>query len=85
MPRIPYCDEVETPADVADLFEKSKKQWGIVPNLFRLMGRAPAFVEAWIAKDKGLRLDRLNAGEVEFVKLEELMIVKASAINACSH
>ena len=85
MPRIPFCEEVETPAEVADLFEESRRQWGSVPNLFRLMGRAPAFVRAWLAKDKGLRLERLKSGEVEFVKLEELMIVKASAINACSH
>ena len=85
MPRIPFCDEVETPAKVASLFEESKRQWGIVPNLFRLMGHAPAFVEAWIAKDRGLRLERLKAGDVEFVKIEELAIIKASDINACSH
>lgn len=85
MPRIPYCDEVETPADVVHLFQQSREQWGIVPNLFRMMGYAPAFVEAWLIKDRGLRLERLKAGDVEFVKLEELAIIKASAINACSH
>lgn len=85
MPRIPYCDEIQTPADVEHLFQKSREQWGIVPNLFRAMGYAPAFVEAWLAKDRGLRLERLKAGDVEFVKLEELAIVKVSAINACSH
>lgn len=85
MPRIPYCDEAETPADVAHFFQQSREQWGIVPNLFRMMGYAPAFVEAWLAKDRGLRLERLHAGDIEFVKLEELAIIKVSAINSCSH
>ena len=85
MPRLPYCDEVKTPADVEHLFQMSREQWGIVPNLFRMMGYAPGFVEAWLAKDRRLRLERLEAGDIEFVKLEELAIVKVSAINSCNH
>ena len=55
------------------------------PRYFRLFGHAPAFVEAWQLIDRKLRLDRLKAGDTEFVKLEELVILKTSYINSCNN
>lgn len=85
MPRIPYCDEVETPAELVPVFEKVKEEWGNVPRFARLLGHAPAFVEAWLTFDRGLRLDRLKAGDKDFVRLEELAILKTSYINDCGN
>ncbi|MFQ5691987.1 MAG: hypothetical protein ACE5IM_02940 [Nitrospinota bacterium] len=85
MPRIPYCDEAETPPEMVPLFEESERQWGTRPRYFRLFGHAPAFVEAWQLIDRKLRLDRLAAGDRDFVRLEELVILKTSYLNACSN
>lgn len=86
MPRIPYCDEVETPREMIPLFEEAKRQWGTErPRYYRLFGHAPAFVEAWQLIDRKLRLNRLQAGDSEFVKLEELAILKTSYINSCNN
>ncbi|MFQ5915737.1 MAG: hypothetical protein ACE5JS_21400 [Nitrospinota bacterium] len=86
MPRIPYCDEVQTPEEMVPLFEESERQWGSArPRYYRLFGHAPAFVEAWQLIDRKLRLERLKAGDAGFVRLEELVILKTSYINSCSN
>ncbi len=86
MPRVPYCDEIETPPAMVPLYEECERQWGNPrPRFLRLIGHAPAFAESWLLWDRALRLDRLKAGDTEFVRLEELVVLKTSYINSCNN
>ncbi len=85
MPRIPYADETGSSPELDALYERCRRDWGSVPRFARLLAHQPAFVEGWLAFDRGVRLDRLKAGDEDFVRIEELVILKSSYINACGN
>ena len=87
-PRVPLIDPENVPeelqAELVPAFEWSKKMWGSVPRFFRMLGHAPVTVEAWLLMDQKIRVDYLEK-DPDYVKIEELVIVKTALLTECNN
>ena len=88
MPRVPLIDPENLPADLREELEPSyawaTDMWGTVPRYLRMLGHAPGAVEAWQLLDQKLRIDYFKK-DPEYVKIEELVIVKTALITDCNN
>ena len=73
----PLTDEQASPK-AAELFSAIKGHFGMVPNIFRTMGHAPAVLGAT------LNLDQAISSDLE-PKLRELAYLKTSQLNGCNY
>ena len=87
-PRVPFIDPDNIPedlqAELAPAFAWSREMWGTVPRFLRMLGHAPAAVEAWMLLDQKLRVDYLKK-DPDYVKIEELVIVKTALLTECNN
>lgn len=87
-PRVPFIDPENIPeelqAELGPAFDWSKRMWGTVPRFLRMLGHAPGAVEAWMQLDQKLRVDYL-ANDPDYVKIEELVIVKTALLTECNN
>lgn len=83
-PRVPLIAPGTESEELRPLYEQSADMWGNVPRYLQLMAHVPAGVEAWNLLDRKLRLERL-AERPDYVRLEELVIIKTSLLNACNN
>ncbi|NQV82799.1 MAG: hypothetical protein HQ494_03165 [Rhodospirillales bacterium] len=87
-PRVPLIDSENIPeelqAELAPAFEWSKQMWGTVPRFLRMLGHAPVAVEAWLLMDQKIRIDYLEK-DPDYVKIEELVIVKTALLTECNN
>ncbi len=87
-PRVPLIDPENIPeelqAELAPAFEWSKQMWGAVPRFFRMLAHAPAAVEGWLLLDQKIRVDYLEK-DPDYVKIEELVIVKTALLTECNN
>lgn len=80
MPRLPTPASIEaSPAAAQPLLQAVKKQLGVVPNLFRLVGNSPAALEGFL----GL-FGALGKGELEPATRERIALAVAE-INGCDY
>lgn len=84
LPRVPLITPGTEPEELRTLYEQSIEMWGNVPRYLQLMAHVPAGVEAWNLLDRTLRLERL-AARPDYVRLEELVIIKTSLLNSCNN
>jgi hypothetical protein len=88
MPRVPLIDPENIPKDLKDelgpAYQWSQEMWGTVPRYLRMLGHAPVAVEAWLLLDQKIRIDYLKK-DPEYVKIEELVIVKTALITECNN
>ena len=77
---------IPTPASIADtpaasrpLLEGVKKQLGVVPNLFRLIGTSPAALQAYLGMNGALSQGSLDA------RTRERIALAVAEINGCSY
>lgn len=88
MPRVPLIDPENIPNDLKEelepLYEWSRKMWGTVPRYLRMLSHAPATVEAWMLLDQQLRTNYLKT-DPDYVKFEELVIVKTALTTQCNN
>ncbi len=86
--RVPLIDPENIPEDIRDelepSFEWSKRMWGTVPRYLRMLGHAPGAVEGWQLLDQKMRIDYLDK-DPDYVKLEELVIVKTALLTECNN
>lgn len=87
-PRVPLIDPDNIPdelrAELVPAYDWSMRMWGTVPRFFRMLGHVPAAVEAWLLLDQKIRVDYLNK-DPDYVKLEELVIVKTALLTECNN
>lgn len=87
-PRVPLIDPENIPAELqaelAPAFEWSKQMWGTVPRFFRMLAHVPAAVEGWLLLDQKIRVDYLEK-DPDYVKIEELVIVKTALLTECNN
>ena len=83
MANIAMVEEDDAPPDVAAIYLDIKERLGIdfVPNLYKVMGAHPDYLEANWARVKAImgtdgKLDRLT---------KEIVAVAVSAVNACDY
>ena len=55
-----------------------------MPRYLRMLGHAPAAVEAWQLLDQKLRINYLKS-DPDFVRIEELVIVRTALITECNN
>lgn len=88
MPRVPLIDPDHIPEDLESelgpAYEWATRMWGNVPRYLRMLGHAPAAVEAWQLLDQKLRIDYLNK-DPDYVRIEELVIVKTALLTQCNN
>jgi uncharacterized peroxidase-related enzyme len=80
MPRIPTPQTIDdAPAASRALLEAVKKQFGVVPNMFRLVSNSPAALEGYL----GL-FSSLNKGELPAATRERIALAVAE-VNGCGY
>src|SRR5262249_45581605 len=80
MSRIPTPQTIDdAPTASRPLLEAVKRQFGVVPNMFRLVSNSPAALEGYL----GL-FDSLNKGELPAATRERIALA-VSEINGCSY
>jgi alkylhydroperoxidase family enzyme len=67
--------------DIAKVFDDSIRQFGRVSNFSKVMANAPAALQAWMTANRGVRMKYLKAGDYDFLRIEQMVIVKTSALN----
>lgn len=87
-PRVPFIDPDNIPEDLqAELgpaYEWSREMWGTVPRFLQMLGHAPGAVEGWMQLDQKIRVDYLKK-DPDWVKIEELVIVKTALLTECNN
>ena len=80
MSRLPIPASIETsPAAAQPLLAAVKKQLGVVPNLFRLVGNSPAALEGYLGLNGALAKGQLEAPTRERIALA------VAEINGCNY
>jgi uncharacterized peroxidase-related enzyme len=80
MSRLPIPDSIENaPAASQPLLQAVKKQLGMVPNLFRLVGNSPAALEGYLGLNGALAKGALDAPTRERIALA------VAEINGCGY
>lgn len=87
-PRVPLIDPENIPpeleTELGPAYTWATTMWGTVPRYLRMLGHAPAAVEAWQLLDQKLRINYLKE-DPDYVKIEELVIVKTALITECNN
>jgi alkylhydroperoxidase family enzyme len=71
--------------DVAKVFDDSMRQFGRVSNFSKVMANAPAALHAWMTANRGVRMKYLKAGDYDFLRIEQMVIIKTSALNGSEY
>jgi uncharacterized peroxidase-related enzyme len=80
MTRIPTPNSIETSPEAAQpLLQAVKKQLGIVPNLFRVVGNSPAALEGYLGLNGALAKGSLEAPTRERIALA------VAEVNGCDY
>lgn len=80
MPRLPTPASIEeSPAAAQPLLQAVKKQLGVVPNLFRLVGTSPAGLEGFLGLSGALA-----KGQLELATRERIALAVAQS-NGCDY
>jgi uncharacterized peroxidase-related enzyme len=80
MSRIPTPASIEaSPAAAQPLLEAVKKQLGIVPNLFRVVGNSPAALEGYLGLNAALGKGLLDA------RTRERIALAVAELNGCDY
>jgi len=80
MPRLPTPASIEaSPTAAQPLLHAVKKQLGVVPNLFRVVGNSPAALEGYLGLNGAL-----GKGELEAATRERIALAVAE-VNACDY
>jgi alkylhydroperoxidase family enzyme len=71
--------------EIADIFNDSLRQFGRVSNFSQTMALAPAALKAWMVANRGVRMKYLKAGDYDFLKIEQMVIIKTSSLNVSEY
>jgi alkylhydroperoxidase family enzyme len=71
--------------DIAEIFGDSIRQFGRVSNFSQTMALAPAALKAWMVANRGVRMKYLKAGDYDFLRIEQMVIIKTSSLNASEY
>jgi alkylhydroperoxidase family enzyme len=71
--------------EIADIFGDSMRQFGRVSNFSKTMANAPAALKAWMVANRGVRMKYLKAGDIDFLRIEQLVIIRTSSLNGAEY
>lgn len=79
-PRVEMIEHGDGSPQVEKVYSESLRQWGSVPNFFKMLANAPAALQSWQVMDEGIRLRHLKE-DPQYVKIMEMVIIKTAAVN----
>jgi alkylhydroperoxidase family enzyme len=71
--------------DIAEIFNDSLRQFGRVSNFSQTMALAPSALKAWMTANRGIRMKYLKAGDYDFLRIEQMVIIKTSHLNGSEY
>jgi alkylhydroperoxidase family enzyme len=71
--------------EIAEIFNDSLRQFGRVSNFSQTMALAPAALKAWMTANRGVRMKYLKAGDLDFLRIEQMVIIKTSSLNVAEY
>jgi alkylhydroperoxidase family enzyme len=71
--------------EIAEIFDDSLRQFGRVSNFSQTMALAPAGLKAWMVANRGIRMKYLKAGDYDFLRIEQMVIIKTSQLNGSEY
>ena len=71
--------------EIAKAFEDSMRQFGRVSNFSKTMANAPSALQAWMTANRGVRMKYLKAGDYDFLRIEQMVIIKTSQLNGSEY
>ncbi len=77
--RIIQLDPASVAGKTKELFDDVQAKWGGVPNVFRVLGNAPAVLEGYLNFDRALAAGSFN------VKIREQIALAVAESNLCSY
>ncbi|MCC7105665.1 MAG: hypothetical protein IT307_11015 [Chloroflexi bacterium] len=84
MPRVPLVAPGTEPEELKALYAEKLRQWGTVARYAQLLAHVPAALEGWTTMDRGVRL-KYQSADPEFLRIEELVVIKTSIMNRCNN
>jgi alkylhydroperoxidase family enzyme len=81
MARVKTVTPETATGEVAEIFAVSVRQFGRVSNFSQVLANAPAALRAWMIANRGVRMKYLKAGDLDFLRIEQLVIVKTASLN----
>src|SRR2546430_7279080 len=74
----------EADADTREVYDGVRKQWGRISNFSEVLARQPAALAGWMLPNAAIRLDNVKS-DPDYVKIQQLVIIKTSALNQSAY
>ena len=84
MARVTMIPPETTDAAAREVYDGVRKQWGRISNFSQVLAHQPAALAGWMLPNEAIRLSNLKA-DPEYVKIQQLVIVKTSALNGSAY
>ena len=73
-----------TDNEVQKVYSGVRKQWGRISNFSQVLAHQPAALAGWMLPNESIRLNNVKS-DPEYVKIQQLVIIKTSALNASAY
>ena len=84
MARVRMIPPDTTDEIVQKVYRGVLKQWGRISNFSQVLAHQPAALAGWMLPNESIRLDNVKV-DPEYVKIQQLVIIKTSALNASAY
>jgi alkylhydroperoxidase family enzyme len=85
MSRVQEITPETAEGEVAEIYGDTLRQFGRVSNFSQTVALAPSALKAWMIANRGVRMKYLKAGDYDFLKIEQMVIIKTSSLNASEY
>ncbi|HKA71282.1 MAG TPA: carboxymuconolactone decarboxylase family protein [Xanthobacteraceae bacterium] len=71
-------------AELAEVYDAVRAQWGRISNFSQVLAHQPAALQGWMLPNDAIRLKNVKA-DPDYVKIQQLVIIKTSALNGSAY
>ena len=84
MARVTMIPPETAQGETKEVYDGVVKQWGRISNFSKVLAHQPAALAGWMLPNQSIRLDNVQT-DPEYVKVQQLVIIKTSALNASAY
>src|SRR5436853_4410417 len=84
MARVKMIPPETTDAAAREVYDGVLRQWGRISNFSQVLAHQPAALAGWMLPNEAIRLRNVKA-DPEYVKIQQLVIIKTSALNRSAY
>src|SRR5256886_14950352 len=84
MARVRMIKPEDADAETRKVYDDVIKQWGRISNFSQILAHQPAALAGWMLPNEAIRLRNVKA-DPDYVKIQQLMIIKTSALNRSAY